>query len=346
MNDLVKRKVYSLFNSDAAKERLREYLQYRNSYPFVAVIHPTMVCNHRCDFCNYFHVIDHLYGKEARPTKFIETAYMLRLLSELYECGVQSIIFSGGGEPLLHRDFGQIARHALEIGFNTSLYTNLDVVMKEDVLATMPRFKSVTVNVNTSDPDLYGITRGAKGDFERVGRNLSLLAECGVKLEATVIIRDNTAHRLRETIEWLKGYNVRCIKISPAFMLQYDDGIGATEATLREMVTISREYGQANEVRLIEPVEPVVKDKSGRVFCSTVFFDITIGADCKIYPCCMRAYLDDYVVVDLHKYISFKEAWNSPERIHWQQHAKLECVTCWFGAANDLLKSQKTADKM
>lgn len=74
------------------------------------------------------------------------------------------------------------------------------------------------------------------------------------------------------------------------------------------------------------------------VFCKSHYFDVTIGADYGVYPCCLVNYLNDYEMVNLMRYNSFKEAWLSEERKGWIKRFTPECsYACWMADVNKMI---------
>ena len=63
----------------------------------------TNFCNHDCHFCAYRRVVQDPARKEMLPT-----ARVLELIDELSAGGVKAVMFTGGGEPLLHPDLEDI----------------------------------------------------------------------------------------------------------------------------------------------------------------------------------------------------------------------------------------------
>ena len=78
-------------------DRVTDWLEGGNPYPITMELDMTNVCSHACPECvsGYFRV-------GSRDT--LERELAERIIRELAECKVRGIIFTGGGEPLLHPD--------------------------------------------------------------------------------------------------------------------------------------------------------------------------------------------------------------------------------------------------
>ena len=335
---LDERRIVHLLEDNETKKRLEKLLAEGDCYPAHVVIHPTMRCNHRCDFCNYFHNLDkhkEATGNAISPTGIIEKQDLLLFLEEFEKCGVKSLIISGGGDPLLHKDIKTILLRALQFSYDKHIYTNLDFKLDPETIDNLARFSSVNVNINTVNEEMYRRTRGRNASLEQVRYNLQNLKEREAILNAVIIVRNNTLSMLEETLESLDQLGFGSVVVSPAFDLDYIDGIKTNEQTLESLQRV-KEVVSNKKVRIVNPVEEAVV-KNGEVYCRTHYLDITIGADYNIYPCCMTAYGSGFRLVNLRKFGSFIEAWNSHERRTKVNNLQFNCKTCWFGSVNNQL---------
>lgn len=87
-------------------------------------VHATnATCNYRCVMC-LWHVKgqgEYSYSSEKR---LLSVENWNDVLSQAKEMGTEVIIFSGGGEPLLRSDAGEVINHANNIGLSTMIYVN------------------------------------------------------------------------------------------------------------------------------------------------------------------------------------------------------------------------------
>ena len=78
----------------------------------------TSICNARCEFCNF--AVDRMPAGSRHSVTLDDANRATEILSRN---GVQFLIFTGG-EPLAHRDFIAMVRHASGLGITTTLVTN------------------------------------------------------------------------------------------------------------------------------------------------------------------------------------------------------------------------------
>ncbi|MEM4605573.1 MAG: radical SAM protein [Candidatus Pacearchaeota archaeon] len=330
---LDKRKTFRFFESEKMKEKLEIYLKDGDCYPSDVVLHLNNICNHQCDFCYNFLNLETKKGKKAFS---LDKDYIINLIDEFSYLGIDKLIISGGGEPLLYTNIKEVLEKIIQKNFSKFLYTNLDDNI-DDLIELLVKLDGINVNINTINEKLYRTTRGRIANFNRVKRNLERLIKEDVNLTATIIVRDNTINTLEKTIYWLNNLGIENINVSPAFDLDYKDGLKINNNLFKEMEKIKRKIYSHN-IRILEPEGLSVKDKDNNVVCKTHYFDITIGADYGVYPCCATSYLDDCQIVNLKDYGSFQEAWNSKERHDWIKQKSVNCKTCWFSEVNKTLK--------
>jgi MoaA/NifB/PqqE/SkfB family radical SAM enzyme len=328
--ELNKRKVHYFFESREEKSRLEEFLKKRDCYPLDIVLHLTTTCNHNCNFCSNYYRINE---RELRAS--IETKDILNFIDEFESLGMKNLVVSGGGEPFLHKGISKILLRLNRSSLNSFLYTNLDVELTPEILQQLSPSISVGVNINTLDPNVYKVTRGKKANLERVKTNISCLVKRDIPIGAIIIVREDVIGSLEETIEGLINFGIQKIIVSPAFNLPYRDGVGVGQTAIEKIATLKEDFS-TEAVRIIEPVgQPAVYEQG--VFCKSLYFDITIGADYFLYPCCINVYNPRFQLVNLKIYNSFSEAWQSRERKQKFEKFSPTCKTCWFGPVNEIL---------
>lgn len=331
---LDKRKTNYFFNSDKARERFREYLENSGCYPSDVVLHLNTVCNHRCDFCYNF------LNLNNRNHYSLDSDYVVKLLSEFSGLSIDKVIVSGGGEPLLYKDIKKVLSCATSFDFHSFLYTNLDHDIDEVLMNTFKKIDGINVNINTTDSETYKRTRGEAANLVRVLENIKVISEESIDTIATIIIRDNTINTLENTIYSLVDLGIGRINISPAFNLHYKDKVRIGNKTLNELERV-RDKIKNKKIKVLEPEEKSVIDSDGNIFCEIHYFDITIGADYGIYPCCAVSYLDKYKMLDLRDYESFEDAWHSKVRENWIREFNPTCSNCWFAPVNKIIKENE-----
>src|SRR4051812_12888459 len=89
----------------------------RTSAPLNVEVDLSNRCSLGCEWCHF--AFTHTYGPLAkiaeRPTAatqrggdLMDTTLAKRMIDQFAEAGVLSVVWTGGGEPTLHRDFNEI----------------------------------------------------------------------------------------------------------------------------------------------------------------------------------------------------------------------------------------------
>jgi MoaA/NifB/PqqE/SkfB family radical SAM enzyme len=122
--------------------------------PLTLEMWPSLSCNARCPLCPY-RMSGSRNAADSTQELFLSnndvSADMLREFSRL---GGRSVIFTGGGEPLLNPGIVALARAAVESGLHWALFTNgilLTEVLAQRLLELAPSFLRVSVDAGTAD---------------------------------------------------------------------------------------------------------------------------------------------------------------------------------------------------
>lgn len=144
---------------------IARWLEGEEVYPLYVEISPSGACNHRCTFC----ALDYM---EYKP-RFLKAGILIERLAEMGSLGIKSIMYGGEGEPLLHREIGEIVVSTKEAGIDAALTTNGVLLSRKLSESILPHMAWIKVSVNAGTAKTYaGIHRTSATDFERVFRNL------------------------------------------------------------------------------------------------------------------------------------------------------------------------------
>jgi len=146
--------------------RVYDWLNGKNVYPIYAEISPSGTCNHRCTYC----ALDFM----EYQARFLDKVLLKDRLSEMASLGLKSIMYAGEGEPLLHKDIGDIINHTKRVGIDVAITTN-GVLLKENLIeSTLGNITWIKVSINGATKETYAnIHRASPDNFERVMKNMS-----------------------------------------------------------------------------------------------------------------------------------------------------------------------------
>ena len=93
--------------------------------PIFLGLYITNTCNLRCSYC--FHNVEDRYDDKSRPDP--KTLEIFRQVDEMYDLGTRWI-FLLGGEPIVHKDIGNIVKYITDKGILLHIFTNGIMVPK------------------------------------------------------------------------------------------------------------------------------------------------------------------------------------------------------------------------
>jgi len=144
-------------------------------------IHATRdTCNFKCKMCLCSSKYTFPYVQRNQYMGLMCSADWRSLIEDACRSGTHTIVFSGGGEPLLNPELFDIIGHAHSLGLKTHLYTNGSGLLalndaKIDELLKMAR---VRISMHATDPRVYQRIVGIpveKHVFERVCEGIQVI---------------------------------------------------------------------------------------------------------------------------------------------------------------------------
>ncbi len=194
--------------------RVSQWLDGKIIYPVYMEISPSGTCNHRCTFC----AKDYM-GYQFR---FLNTNILLKRLTEFGSFGVGSIMYSGEGEPLLHRDIAQIVQHTKSAGIDVAMSTNGVYLVQALAEQILPFMSWIKVSINAGSASRYSVIHGTKSsDFDQVLENISsaalLIKDRGLKctLGTQALLLPENAHEMELLASRVKDAGARYLVVKP-----------------------------------------------------------------------------------------------------------------------------------
>ncbi len=148
-------------STPAVKNAYREITQtsWKKARPIQALFELTYRCNHLCTFCN---------NPLSREGSELSTEEAFRVIAQLKELGVLFITLTGG-EPLLRKDFWEIAEECRRQKLAIRVFSNAYLITDE----VADRLKELSVvetsiSIHGSTPEVHEKLTRIPGSFQRV----------------------------------------------------------------------------------------------------------------------------------------------------------------------------------
>ena len=240
-----------------------------------ALLELTFVCNHACTFC---------YNCPTGQ-KEMSTAEVFDALQKCAEFNILYMTFTGG-EPLVRRDFFDIARRARELGFALRIYTNaflIDAAMA-DRIREIANPIEMEISIHGARPETHERLTCVPGSLQRVIDAVRHLRARGIKVNLKCpVTRDNQdevldMHRL--------AMDLGATIVFDPVITPRDDG---DKDPLRLMASddfLARYWGDDAYAEARREVVPIERsDAPGEAVCGTGRSSFTIDPYGNIFPC-------------------------------------------------------------
>jgi radical SAM protein with 4Fe4S-binding SPASM domain len=150
----------------------------RAQLPLNGSIEVTHRCSLACEHCYNNRPMSDATARASELT----TDELKRITGEIAEAGGLYLLFTGG-EIFARKDFLDVYRHAKQLGFIVTLFTNATLVTERiaDELAALPPFV-VEVTLYGNSSETYERLTGVRGSFARARQGIRRLIERGVSV--------------------------------------------------------------------------------------------------------------------------------------------------------------------
>lgn len=276
-------------------------------FPVTCEIDLTNFCNHDCYFC----VVKD--DREAHKAS-LETPVILNAITQLKGLGVKGISFTGGGEPLVHKDFYTVLEYTRKLEMHVGLMTN-GALLRED-REVLRYLNWIRISVGAGEQELYHKIQG-KDDFNRVIENIHMLCrkrrESGsaVNIGVRMLLDLENYHTLPSLARLLRDSGVDYIQAAPDCRddtypimqtADYQAVIDATEAVLAGTKTRLLMAGFTENSR----------DRAYPQKCYAHYYQIAITATGDVIFCKNARGNKNLVVGNIYQ-SSIADIWNSPK---------------------------------
>ncbi len=331
---------YSPYKIAWFPEKLQSLAEHKVTPPISSLINPTNRCNHDCFFCvyavNYSGMHDNMILKDELT---IEKLY--EILDDFKDMGVKAVTFSGGGEPLLHRNAVDYLQRAVDNGLEISIITNAQLLNgKKAELLSGAKWVRASLDYYTAE-GFVSSQRGKAKMFIDVVLNCKEFSKIKNKdcdFGCNWVITKENHKDIYEGAKFMKEeLGMDNIKFSAVWVKDFEEYHKSMEkGVLKDLRRIREEIADKN-FRVYDNYKITISENSlVRPYHKCLFMQVTtnIGADGIVYNCHNKGYDKSGMVGDINNQ-SFKKMWMSEETAKYFEEFDSQ-LSCRHQCAPDL----------
>lgn len=287
-------------------DRLADWAHSGDCWPVTVELDMTNACTDKCPCCA---------GGRERKSANMDIEAAKRALDELSQVGARAVIFTGGGEPLCHKDTPEAILYARDLAFDIGLITNgvlLDAKVMRDALNACIW---VRVSLDANDAAMYRTTHGTE-NFDRVVRNIGELSQLDGLTDVGVgyLVDSRTLDGMVEATALCRDLGVDYLQFRPFHHAAFEPELARKVWTMfgnckdYERDGFSVVWSEAKFNAMLEGTanRPYTK-------CYGHSMAAVIGADGNVYLCCHMRGNEKYVLGNIYE-DSFPSIWTSERR--------------------------------
>lgn len=327
------------------------------TYPISVEIDLSNVCPHDCPFCSFGTSESHGYRQQNWVT--FPVPRIFTLLDELADCGVKSVTFTGGGEPLVHRHAAAIFEHATSLGLQWGLVTN-GLLLKGPivgVIATGATFVRVSLDAGTAETHQF--THGTKvPQFHQILSNIAALrAASGDRLTigASFCVMDQNYKEIYAGAKAAKDAGANYLEVRPTFPTDWrgdgwgsalaDDHIDAAKTEI-EHARLHLNDNRFQVIGMVHRFDALTETVKPFKACHIGPITAVIGATGELWHCCVQRGQAFFRMGDVLA-SGFREAWHlALQRRMVEQIDVSKCPRCRYAGFNTLIEQAFMDDRL
>jgi MoaA/NifB/PqqE/SkfB family radical SAM enzyme len=301
--------------------------------PIYIRIKPTNRCCHNCYFCVYNYNFSKMHETTNRIDE-IPIKKMIEILDDLKNIGVKAISYSGGGEPLIHKNILDILDKTLDVNIDLSLLTNGQFITN-NIAERLVKAKWVRISIDYySRKSFIESGRGNEKMFDKLVENIKSftnmkrLCEVGVNF---IITKNNHKHIL-DSANFLNELGVDNVRYSPVWTPDFYNYHKEIEVdVLKSLQQIRKDVSNL----VIYDSYKVKEDVITRNYNKCYYMQVVpvVGADLNVYNCHNKAYSTDGIIGSI-KNKKFSDLWFSDESKQYFETFRPD-ISCIHQCAND-----------
>lgn len=302
-------------------DRVQGLLEGKTIFPVTVELDASNACNQDCIWCTFDHyrnVQNHLMPEDL----------MLRIVHELADCGVKSILWTGGGEPLMNPATMNAMEETIRLGMKNGLYTNGTLLDEKKVDRVIDTCSFVRFSMDAATAKTHHALHQTKKpeEFELILANILRLVERrnaqGLEYPTvgySFLVHSENVHEILPAAQLTKKMGLDYFQLKP--VVNYD----GPQLPPDSLKLADQEISKAEELNDdgfdVISLDYKFSDISdhhkryGRDYptCIGHAFLGTIASNGDVFVCCHKRGMPRFKYGNL-KEQSFKEIWASAQR--------------------------------
>ncbi len=264
------------------RKDVEKYLHTDNPYPPSVEIDPSNACNHDCDFCIYHS----LHSKER--SEMLSEEVLIKLVEDLAEIGVSSLLFVGGGEPMTHAKTVDAIELAASNGMSVGLVTNGSLIRDKYQARLKAAATYVRFSLDAATPETH-LELHKNNDLARIIDNLRGLvnAEGNCTIGTGFFINEKNVHEIVASAELVKSIGADYIQFKSYSGIPLSTKL--QKEMLNELKKVISLSDASFDVHITERIfENHVHQVRGYSKCHWQAFKPVVNADGSVFLCAQK----------------------------------------------------------
>lgn len=310
-------------------------------------------CPHGCPFCSFG--TDESHGYRQQWAMHFPGMRALALVRELADAGVQSITFTGGGEPLINPAAAHIFEATTAAGLSWGLVTNGLLLrgLAAELVAQHATFVRVSWDAGTA-PTHQKMHRTPSLQLDTIEEQMHAVIAMSrlgdrrapLTVGASFCVTNDNCDEIAEAARRLDAIGAQYLEVRPTYPTTWrNDGWDAkltrttdarAQLELARMEMAGRPFKVIGMVDRFDAIEGYAK---GYTHCQIGGLTTVIGADGNLWHCCVQRGRDGFALSNvLHQ--SFADAWAEAGRRRMAETIDVkQCPRCRYDSYNEILEA-------
>jgi MoaA/NifB/PqqE/SkfB family radical SAM enzyme len=306
---------YSNYKIAWFPEKLQSFKAGRITAPIFVRIKPTNRCNHDCPTCIYEPSFIGMHSSMSRNDELSEEK-LFEVIRDLHEMEVKAVLWSGGGEPLMHPYILNAFKKTREYGMQQALVTN-GHKLKDKIIEEVANFDWIRVSFDYYNKESFiKVRKASESGFDKILKNSKEFAKQknpNCDFGSNFIVSKENYMYMFEMASMLKDIGFENIRFCPLWITNLVEYHSRIKSDVLTQINKCRERLEDDNFKVYDSynTDPSFQYSSYKK-CYVMQTVPVIAADYNVYACHNKAY-DHRGLIGSIKDQSFKELWFSED---------------------------------